>query len=87
MHRVLRRAAPRTPLQDTFRRRAGPGHPEMVRVPVHPQLDLLDTSLHFGIWERSCFHRVFEHVFHVQELSPVATSDSIHPFVLSQPAT
>jgi hypothetical protein len=58
------------------------GHPEMVGVPVHTQLDLLDTGLRFGVWERSCFHRMVEYVFHIQELSPVATSDSTHAFFL-----
>jgi hypothetical protein len=62
-----------------------PGHPEMVGVPVHTQLDLLDTGLRFGVWERSCFHRMVEYVFHIQEMSPVATSDSTHAFFLRQP--
>jgi hypothetical protein len=58
------------------------GHPEMVGVPVHTQLDLLDTGLRFGVWERSCFHRMIEYVFQIQELSPVVTSDSIRAFFL-----
>jgi len=64
-----------------------PGHPEMVGLPVHTQLDLLDTSLRFGVGELSCFHRMVEYVFHIQELSPVATSDSTHAFFLRQPPT
>ena len=59
-----------------------PGQPEMVGVPVHTQLDLLDTGLRFGVGELSCFHRMVEYVFHIQELSPVATSDSTHAFFL-----
>jgi hypothetical protein len=62
-----------------------PSHPEMAGVPIHTQLDLPDTGLRFGVWERSCFHRMVECVFHIQELSPVATSDSTHSFFLRQP--
>ncbi len=58
---------------------------EIVGGPVHTQLDLLDTDLCFRVWERSCFHRMVEHVFHTQEFSSVATSDSIHTFFLRQP--
>jgi hypothetical protein len=59
-----------------------PGRPEMVGVPAHTQLDLLNTGLRFGIWERSCFRHMVESVFHIKELSPVATSDPIHAFFL-----
>ena len=59
---------------------AHPDHPELIGVPVHPQLELLDTGLRFGVWERSCFHGMVECVFHIRELSPVATSNSTHAF-------
>ena len=34
---------------------AHPDHPEMIGVPIHSQLELLDTGLRFGVWKRSCF--------------------------------
>jgi len=34
---------------------AHPDHPEMIGVPVHPELELLDTGLRFGIAERNDF--------------------------------
>ena len=57
-------------------------HPEMFGVPVHPQLELLDTGLRFGVWERSCFRGMSELASHILELSPVATSNSTHVFFL-----
>jgi hypothetical protein len=49
-------------------------------VPVHPQLELLDTDLRFRVWERSCFHGMVEFGFHTLKLSPVATPFSTHAF-------
>ena len=59
-----------------------PGHPEMVGVPGHTKLELLHTGLRLGFWERNFSHRMVEYVFHMLELSPVATSDSTHAFFL-----
>ena len=60
-----------------------PDHPEMFGVPVHPQLNLLDSGLRFRIGERSCFHGMSELVgFHTLELSPSAASNSTHAFFL-----
>ena len=32
-------------------------HAQVIGVPVHPQLELMDTGLCFGFGQRSCFHR------------------------------
>jgi hypothetical protein len=40
----------------------------------------LDTDLRFDGWRRSSFQGMVECVFHIQELSPVATSNSTHAF-------
>ena len=39
---------------------AHPDHPEMIGVPVHSQLELLDSCLRFRIWRRIRFHRHVE---------------------------
>ena len=36
---------------------AHPDHPEMIGVPIHPQLELPDADLRFRIFRRICFHR------------------------------
>jgi hypothetical protein len=59
---------------------AHPGHPEMIGVPIHSQLELLDTDLRFDGWRRTCFQGMVEYGFHILDLSPVATSNSTHAF-------
>ena len=59
---------------------AHPDHPQLIGVPIHPQLELLDTDLRLDGCRRSCFRGMVECVFHIQELSPVATSNSTHAF-------
>ena len=58
----------------------------MIGVPIHFQVELLGPGLRFRGWTRRPLYGMVECVFHIRELSPVATSDSTHAFFLGMRA-